>query len=231
MPKNSERPAAFALPNKVVLQLAQLAGVPPTSHAKFGDLITFAIVEADIDHPIVRGNLPKARLSDVVRDLRSVRKAAKSLDAILEQLGHKHTDGRRWHARVLAVSLLPNWSDYRRRLKALIAETSQAEQRAKSAYPFLKRRGRPKGIGGNRAFDTFVGRLYEIARRTGGRWSHSKVPDEAKWKGSLMEALEILKPYLPQRHFFPNANLGRSLEHLIGQLRAEAGRTKNPSRR
>jgi hypothetical protein len=232
MPKKSKRQAAFVLPTETVVQLAELAGVPKTSHTLFGNLITQAIGEAHIDHAIVRGKLPKAQYSDVARELRLVGTPAKRLDATLKSLGDKDTNPRRWHAKVFAISLLPDWTDYRHCLKRLIADLSKAEQRARSAYPSLNRRGRPKGVGGNRAFDHFVKRLYEIARETGGRWKHYRDPHyrdpKVKWKGSLMTALKILKPHLPSRGFFPNAELGRSLEHLINQLRADTTKKATP---
>jgi hypothetical protein len=228
MPKNSQRPAAFVLPTDVVVKLAELASVPQTSHTLFENLITQAIGEAHVSHAIVRGKLPKAQYSDVARELRLVGTAAKRLDAILKALGGKHTNRRRWHAKVFVISLLPDWTDYRHCLKPLIAGLSKAEQRARSAYPSLNRRGRPKGVGGNPAFDGFVKRLYEIARETGGRWTHYRDP-KVKWKGGLISALEILKPHLPSRDFFfPNAELGRSLEHVIKKLKSDTPKNFPP---
>jgi hypothetical protein len=70
----------------------------------------------------------------------------------------------------------------------------------------------PKGAGGNRAFNLFVQSLIMAAWQHGGDWTNSRSA-EGIWEGSLLKALEILKPYLPGR-FFPDGELGRSIEHI-----------------
>jgi hypothetical protein len=70
----------------------------------------------------------------------------------------------------------------------------------------------PKGAGKNAAFNQFVEMLLDAARQKRGSWTIYKSAD-GKWTGSLLKALEILKPYLPNG-FFPRAELGRSVQHI-----------------
>ena len=74
----------------------------------------------------------------------------------------------------------------------------------------------PKGAGGNPAFDDFIENLLMAARSSGGRWTNYRSTD-GTWKGTLLEALSVLKKYLP-RKFFPPGELGRSVEHIRKKL-------------
>jgi hypothetical protein len=106
-------------------------------------------------------------------------------------------------AKMWGRSTAYDWlAGYRQRLAPLMAAS--------------RSRGRPK-----RRFHYFVLRLREIARTTGGKLTHTKVPDKVEWYGTLMEALKILRPFLPLKGFWPNRDLGRSLEHVLGTLRSK----------
>jgi hypothetical protein len=74
----------------------------------------------------------------------------------------------------------------------------------------------PKGAGGNPAFDRFIRNLLMGARMYGGSWTNYRSKDQT-WKGTLLDALKILKKYLPPR-FFPPGELGRSVEHIKRKL-------------
>jgi hypothetical protein len=237
MPKNFESEAAQLLPNNVVADLADLAIIPEPRRVIFANQMRKAIWSANINVVFVRPGLPHARASDVadalkplkmaakdleealavlVRDLRRTRTVATRLDAALRALGGKDTDARKYHAKMLALGSLQGWSDHQHYLKKLIDEISLAEPRAISISHTLIRRGRPKGAGGNRAFNTFVNSLDQIADANGGKWTLSSDPvahPKERWTGTLMDAMEILRPHLPEG-FFPDANLGRSLEHV-----------------
>jgi hypothetical protein len=250
MPNDFESAAARLLPNDVVTQLADLAVVPKSRRIIFANLIRKATWSATIDDALVRSGLPHARPSDVVdvltpirvgakqldqvlaalvSELQRTRTVAKRLDAALRALGEKHTDGRKYHAKVLAISSLQEWIGHQHWLKKLIDETSLAERRAISVSPTLKRRGRPKGAGGNRAFDTFVKSLHEIAEMNSGKWTLTSdpiAPRKRRWTGTLMAAMEILRPYLP-KGFFPNADLGRCLEHLRRQRKSKTTKIRS----
>jgi hypothetical protein len=95
----------------------------------------------------------------------------------------------------------------------LLHGLSSAAQRAKQKPMHV-----PKGAGGNPAFDIFIEDLLIAARMAGGNWSNSRSGDQT-WKGTLLQALEILKEYLPQKGFFPPGELGRSVEHIRAKLK------------
>jgi hypothetical protein len=167
----------------------------------------------------IQSALPHAGSSDVNRELKKVRKAARGLDEVLAALGQRDANPHRWNAKVKALTLLPGWHIYRSQLKRLIDEVSEAELRASSAYsnPPPRSRGRPKGAGGgNRAFNLFVSNLDKIALMTGGNWTlyrSSSLDDATQWKGTLIPAMKVLRPFLP-KNFYLSADIGRSLAHL-----------------
>jgi hypothetical protein len=75
----------------------------------------------------------------------------------------------------------------------------------------------PRGAGGNPAFDLFIEQFLITTRMHGGRWTNYRSKDQS-WTGTLLEALEILRGYLPQPGFFPPGDLGRSVEHIRKKL-------------
>jgi hypothetical protein len=106
-----------------------------------------------------------------------------------------------------AMILLPEYVN-------LLNALSDAAQRA-ATLPKSKRGS--KGAGGNPAFDLFVQALLMAARQRGGDWTIYRSADQ-RWTGSLLTALEILRPYLPLG-FFPSGALGRSVEHIRKKFR------------
>jgi len=100
--------------------------------------------------------------------------------------------------------LLPKYIDL---LEGLSSAARRAAQ--KPMHP-------PRGAGGNPAFDRFIEDLVMSARSSGGRWTNYRLRD-GRWKGTLLETLEILKTYLPTE-FFPPGDLGRSIEHIRKKL-------------
>ena len=74
----------------------------------------------------------------------------------------------------------------------------------------------PKGAGGNPAFDFFIEELLKAAHARGGSWTNYRLRD-GRWKGTLLEALAILKKYLPQQ-FFPPGELGGSVQYIKRKL-------------
>ena len=101
--------------------------------------------------------------------------------------------------------LLPQYID-------LLHGLSSAAQRAAQKPMHV-----PKGAGGNWAFDNFIEDLVMTARTGGGSWTNYKARDGI-WTGTLLEALTILKEYVPRRGFFPNGVVGRSVEHIRKKL-------------
>jgi hypothetical protein len=91
-------------------------------------------------------------------------------------------------------------------LTELCKAASQATQLAKS------KRG-PKGAAGTSlAFDRFIQQLLMAAWQRRGDWTISHARD-GHWSGSLLEALKILRPYLPPG-LLPVGDLGRAAEHV-----------------
>jgi hypothetical protein len=83
---------------------------------------------------------------------------------------------------------------------------------SEAACSIRPKRG-PKGAGRNAAFNYFVEMLLNAARQKRGAWTIYKSVN-GEWTGTLLKALEILKPYLPIG-FFPPAELGRSVQHIM----------------
>jgi hypothetical protein len=70
----------------------------------------------------------------------------------------------------------------------------------------------PKAAGANLAFDRLIQSLQIAAWQRSGDWTVYRSAD-GTWTGSFLEALEILRPYLPDK-FIPAGELGRSVEHI-----------------
>ena len=81
------------------------------------------------------------------------------------------------------------------------------ENAASSAAKLPKTKKGPKWG----AFDRFIEALLMAALQRRGHWTNSNLA--GNWSGSLLKALEILRPYLPN-DFFPVAVLGRSVERV-----------------
>jgi hypothetical protein len=91
--------------------------------------------------------------------------------------------------------------------------------------PRAHRRGRPRGTVKNRAFQHFVRGLFLAAERAGGRYSLEKNIG----KGTVIEAIDMLGPYLP-RGFVPRNLPFSTMQRIKGTLskRRNGGyRTKN----
>jgi hypothetical protein len=240
MPHEFDDSAARALPENVTLQLADLAHVSQASRAQFCELLGPAIELAGLGTQNILSGEPRARASDVAHYLRRVTSAARALNRELGVVPDESRDfGRRNAAAMAIVSLevalknaagdeqdttthgfLPRLTAYQHWLATLIAAAAEAERSANVMLP--TRRGKPTGAGGNLFFDIFVKNLHEIAYMTGGKWTHYRdptSPGKIEWCGTLLQAIEILRPYLPARGFFPEADLGRCLEHVREKLK------------
>jgi hypothetical protein len=215
-------------------ELAKLAQIPETSFMQFCDLLATAIIQAKRDSPYAR---ELTRTSDVFPSLDSVATAARNLDEALGALfGEGGSFGKRRGGAALAGGQLetaiadavggegdiaigyPRLTAYRRWLATLVAATEESKRRATVQY-LPSRRGRRKGAGGNLFFNNFVKSLQEIARLTGGKWTHYRDRNSTEWQSTLRPALEILQRYLPAKGFIPVADLDRSVAHVLDQLK------------
>jgi hypothetical protein len=229
---DDESLTAYKLSEADGRNLAKLADVPEKSLEQFCDLLEVEIQIAHLGTAYAGEKLIRA--SDVSHSLNKVEAAARGLDKALRALLVE--DDNRPSA-ALAGSCLEIALDgaagdvtasgarlaaYRHWLETLIVAVEVAKRRATVLYP--SKVGRPTGAGGNPFFDNFVNHLHEIAGMTGGKWTHYRDRnsiDELKWKGTLMPALDILRPYLPANKFFPAADVGRSVENLISRLKID----------
>jgi hypothetical protein len=87
---------------------------------------------------------------------------------------------------------------------------------ASKATPSTKSKRGPKGTTGTPAFGAFIESLQMAARQRGGDWTIYRAADQS-WTGSLLEAVMILKPYLPN-NFLPRSEVGRPVEYNKGKL-------------
>src|SRR5262249_2031709 len=87
----------------------------------------------------------------------------------------------------------------------LLQALSEAAQRGQAS---LKTRTGPLG---NLAFNRFVEGLLVAAWQRCGRWTNYRQAN-AEWVGTLLEAITILRPYLPL-NFFPDGELGRAVDY------------------
>jgi hypothetical protein len=79
--------------------------------------------------------------------------------------------------------------------------------------PQAHRRGRPRGTVKNRAFQVFVRGLFLAAVRAGGRYTLEKNIQ----KGTVIEAIDILAPYLPDG-FVPKNLSFSTLQRIKSRL-------------
>jgi hypothetical protein len=235
----SEKPPS--IPESDARHLAELAQVPECSRDRFCESLEWQILEAHFGN---EWRSKPLKASDLKRSIRRVASAARALN---QALGAFWSEGR---AGARAGSLLEVVLDaaagertasgvrvdaYRNGLALLIAATDEAGKRADAMLlppppttKNKKRAGRPRGAGGNPAFDNFVKRLYEIVPQAGGRpWTHNPKSHGDGWSGTLMQALELLRPYLPESGFFPKAKLGFVLQRLAKRYGSDTAETQS----
>ncbi|MCS3498671.1 hypothetical protein M2189_002370 [Bradyrhizobium japonicum] len=195
-------------------RLADLAHVRESSLSDFSQNVCNIIIDAHLNVASMRGSsAPKVKEA-----LSSVAKQAAKLAATLRKMDLKIAGGTggsdqtagthlEWELAKLKEPLFPKYPEL---LDLLHAAATSARTLS------VPKRG-PKGAGGNQAFDVFIEQLNIAAYVRDGRWSVHRATD-GTWKGSILEALQLLKPYLPAR-FFPPGELGRSVDHILGKLR------------
>jgi hypothetical protein len=211
---------------EITRRLAELAEIPETSVAQFCKLLALKIEAA---HYSTLYGEPKA--SDIKHSLNGVANAARKLDKALAVLfGESGSFGKQLAASFLEIALDDGAGEditaYRRRLATLVDATGKAGGSADDLFPPL-RSGRPAHSGDNPFFDRFVKGLFEIARALEGRkwaWScyQNNYGDHREWKGTLVQAMNLLQPHLPQSGFIPKSQLGYVLERLAERYGADA---------
>lgn len=201
------------LPENDARRLARLAQVPDTAFGRYYELLTWQLEEAYLANLYLgrAAASERIRTSDIDDYLSRLQTAAPELDAILAaaSLGEEASAA-------VAGSLLEETlatgdatgfgarvSAYRHSLMALTKAAGEASKLANDRFPPKRTRGAPGDS--NLPFDNFVKRLYETAEMTGRqlpRWYFKTV----------IQALDLLRPYLPKSDFFPKGDLGLRLE-------------------
>jgi hypothetical protein len=194
-------------------QIAELARINYSSW--FGQHIHSIILDAHLTHAsFLTLSIPQVRkvLKRVASQVNQLERIISKLDVGTEMGGSEVYAG--WliekelafqQFEVGGKVLLPQYID-------LLHGLSSAAQRGAQKPMHV-----PKGAGGNWAFDNFIEDLVMTARTGGGSWTNYKARDGI-WTGTLLEALTILKEYVPRRGFFPNGVVGRSVEHIRKKL-------------
>jgi len=197
--------------------------------AKVADVPSFErhIHNIILDAHLIDASWRNMSVPEIRNKLKAIRKYSSQLGTMLNAIDVGAKGSADQAGYLLEVGLAT--FSYRHELVLIPEFKFLLEALATAAGEAIKRQGvvgkrGPKGGGSNRAFDFFVQLLLEAPRQRGGRsWTNYKSAD-GKWKGSLLEALNILKPYLP-RNFYPaNADLGRSVYRVRSKYISKYGR-------
>jgi hypothetical protein len=197
--------------------IASLAKINTSSVSSLSQSLRSIILDAHLNDAAYRKySIPKVKAA-----LQKVRDDALKLSGSLQDLDVKIGTGTNGSTQ-LAGFLLENelWKIKFREQELLIPDYLQllavVGRAAIQAATVPKAKRGPRAAGGNRAFDLFVESLEMVARMHGGRWTNYRSADGV-WTGSLLKALDILKPYLPEK-LFPPVELGRSVDNIRAKL-------------
>ncbi len=224
--------------NAELRRLAALAKIKPESQTHFFGNIKELVQEAHIFHKLFHAG-PKtyrAVLGRLRRIATHTDKLTAELQGIVEAGQSANGDPEKTFTYDFlneAVDRSPGplqrdqrLAEHIQQLGDFLAVSQRAEQQAKDIWG---RKGRRAGAGGNYAFNIFVQQLYLNAWIGGGSFTNSRKKDQQQWSGSLTDALEILRPYLPK--FFPPADKGRSAQSILDKLRASMKANRSKYRR
>ncbi len=215
--------------------VARIARVPDASQTSFVRLLGSAIKRANKVSSTPEGKNVSAGV--LARDyFDPIVRAAKDLGVALERLQGEH-DAAGETARSMAAShfysqalqLLTETAVSADPVGDLIASlklglvVEAAERASARAKSWLPKAGRKKGTG-RANFDMFVMALLAASELTGGRLTIYKTSHEDdRWAGSLLKALQQLRPVLPPTNFFPAGTLGPSLHTVYQRWRSTSG--------
>jgi hypothetical protein len=222
----------------ISLDVARSARVPASNQMRFVRLVQLAIIGAHRESALPVGKRISA--GALTRNfLDPIARAAKRLQMELERLqgdnlaageaarsmaaAHHFGEGLR------ALSQFGGASDpidhYLRSLNLglVIAVAGHARKQAKRCH---SKSGRKQGTG-RPAFDMFVFALLTAAELSGGRLTiYRTAYKDARWAGSLLQAVQALRPLLPKAKFLPAGTLGYSLHSIYQRRRREAGKSR-----
>jgi len=207
---------APAVPRKILRQLAKIAKVPIALHPPFFHGVNLAVREA---HRL--SNVKKLQphtAAEIVAVLTHVMHAAL---ALRNELLRMQPESREINRDTIAgrflrsVMLSTNQNETNKmvtdrtqlgftgHLTNLEILAHQANEAARQARMSMKRKGRPKGTSGKVGFEMFVRLLWITAATTGERLTaYKSAHSDAGWEGSLLQAVDLLRPYLQATAFF-----------------------------
>jgi hypothetical protein len=195
-------------------RLAELAHIPESSFGRFCELLEGILWEAYFANRYLGRAAASERIrADDIKEnyLDRLAAAARGLDKMLAaaSLGEDASAAvagsllEETFATGDATAFGSGLASYRDSMAALMAAAGEANKLAAARFPPKRTRGAPSDS--NLPFENFVDRLYEIAEMTGGhlpRWGFK----------TLLQVLDLLRPYLPESGFFPKGDLGNWLE-------------------
>jgi hypothetical protein len=173
------------------------------------------ILDAHLDDLALRGlSVPEVRIA-----LKKVTVACESLRGALSAID-VGTGGSAERAGILLEIELA--SDDSSGQTALIPECLEFLDRVnnaatKAAEGVQSKRG-PKGTAGSPAFGFFVVSIQTAAWQRGGDWTNYRSTD-GSWTGTLLQAIEILTPYLPKDFLPQGETRGRAVEYIRKRLK------------
>jgi hypothetical protein len=162
--------------NEVLLGLAELGNIPQEKRKAFSDFITSSLLEIRV---ISEQHHNEEAVSKAVRTAQKLKRELANLDLkdrekLVDQSFEDEID------RFLEITM-----DWYRRLRYLRLRRSRKDQ--------VKGPGRPTGTPGNPRLRQLVLDLVHVAKWAGGGFTY----DKNYTKGTLVEALEQLRPYAP----------------------------------
>ena len=241
--KKSEPPAEFillALPHHVVIEIAKMVGVDERHLGRFEAGLNLAVSIAHHVHAYHKLSPPRPSamadlLADVIKKLADAERAlamlegenvkpnrrmlaesaGRALDQEIDRMmlaGEDTSNLLPWKTEYEITNILPHLSELRAFLKIAIKAASSQSKELSRLFP------KKPGAGSRTpAFDLFVRDLRRAVQSAGGNFTIWRYPtsDALEFKGSAIPALELLRPKLPKRHFFPTGILGYALERLM----------------
>ncbi len=190
-------------------KLAELANVDADN--RFGEHIRSLILDAHLSDSSLRG-LSKPKIKTFLTNAASqAKQLSNNLRAI--DVGSR---GSAEHAGFLLEMELCKTQFNKHSISlpdyvTILGSLSEAAKRAASSV---------KSNRGQRhmAFNQFIEGLWIAAWQRRGKWTLYRSAEET-WKGTMLEALTILRQYLPPQFFSSGAELGRSVEHVRKKLK------------
>jgi hypothetical protein len=186
-------------------KLAELAKVRPDHLSIFGQHICSLILDAHLGHSAFEG-LSKSKTKT---SLDSVAHQAQQLSNLLKTIDVGSGGSAAYTGFLLEMELGKVQSILLPEYVALLGNLNDAAKRGGSSIK--SRRGER-----NSPFSLLVEGLVMAARQHGGEWTLYKAARQ-EWNGTLLEALNTLKEYLPQK-FFPPGQLGRAAYYAKSKL-------------